>query len=206
MVRAARIVPPICVLLLLAGALAGCATTQVEAVWSNPEYAGRTVTGKVLVVGLTRDETVRRIYEDAMAARLRGRGVDAARSYDSVNARLAESDSAALLAAAKTVGASRILSTAIVARAHVQRLEVEPGPTWGWTYYGWYGYYWPYGYARTETYEFDRYYASTTLTDVASGKIYWSARTRSDVPGRVENEVDDFVSAVVSRLAADGLI
>jgi hypothetical protein len=190
----------------LAFGLGGCATTQVEATWSSPEFAGRTVTGKMLVVGVTRDETVRRLYEDAMVVRLHGRGVDAVRSYDLVSARLADSDGSVLIEAAKRVGATRILSTAIVGREHVQRIEVEPVPPLGWNYYGWYGYYWPYGYARTETYDFDRYYASTTLTEVSSGKVYWSARTRSDAPGRIEKAVDDFVSVMVDTLARSGLL
>jgi hypothetical protein len=196
-----------CALLcVLALDLGGCATTQVEATWLSPEYAGRKIEGKILVVGVTRDETVRRLYEDAMAMRLHGRGVDAVRSYDLVSARLAESDSSLLIEAAKRVGATRILSTAIVGRTHVQRVEVEPVPLVGWTYYGWYGYYWPYGYARTDTYEFDRYYASTTLTEVGSGKVYWSARTRSDASGRIEKEVDDFASVMADTLARDGLL
>lgn len=196
-----------CALLgLAASSLSGCATTQVEAVWSNPEYAGRAVTGKVLVVGLTRDETVRRMYEDAMAAQLHARGVDAVRSYDSVNALLAQQDSTLLLDAARKAGATRILSTVLLAHQHIERLEVEPGPAWGWTYYGWYGYYWPYGYARAETYEIDRYYSSTTLTETSTGKIYWSARTRSENPGRLDKEVENFVSVIVERLAATGQI
>jgi hypothetical protein len=193
-------------LAVLALSLAGCASTQVEAVWTNPEYAGRVVPGRVLVVGLTRDETVRRMYEDAMSAQLHAHGVDAVRSYDSVNARLAEQDSSVLLDAARKAGATRVLSTVLLAHQHIERLEVEPGPAWGWTYYGWYGYYWPYGYARAETYEIDRYYASTTLTETSSGKIYWSVRTRSEAPGRLDKEVEDFVSAVVERLAATGQI
>ena len=43
--------------------------------WSSPEFAGRTVTGKMLVVGVTQDETVRRLYEDAMVVRQGWRAV-----------------------------------------------------------------------------------------------------------------------------------
>jgi len=190
----------------LALGLGGCATTHVEAIWSSPEYAGRAITGKMLVVGVTRDETVRRLYEDAMAAQLRTRGVDAVPSYGIVNARLAGSDGTVLIGAARRIGATRLLSTAVLAHQHVQVVEVEPVPALGWDYYGWYGYYWPYGYMRTETYEFERYYASTTLTDVSSEKVYWSARTRSEVPGRIEKAVNDFVSAIVDALSEGGLL
>lgn len=193
-------------LLALTLGLGGCATTRVEAIWSNPEYAGKAVGGRMLVVGVTRDETVRRLYEDAMAMRLRAHGVDVVRSYNLIGGRLSDTDGSVLLGAAKQAGAARILSTALVARTHVQRVEVETLPPPGWSYYGWYGYYWPYGYTRTETRDFDRYIASTTLTQVGSGTVYWSARTRSDVAGRIENEVDDFVSVMVDTLSQRGLL
>ena len=196
-----------CVLwLALAFGLGGCTTTHVEAIWTNPEYAGKVVTGKILIVGVTRDETVRRLYEDAMAAQLHARGVEAVRSYDIVSARLAASDDAVLISAAKQASATRILSTAIVARQHVQVLEAEPVPPMGWNYYGWYGYYWPHGYMRTETHEYERYYASTTLTEVSSGKVFWSARTRSEVSGDIEKAVSDFVSAIVDALSRGGTL
>lgn len=190
---------------LLAG-LGGCASTQVEATWSNPEYAGHALAGRVLVFGLTRDETARRLFEDSMAAALRNRGVDAVRSYDSVAAPLPDGGGPALIEAAKRVGATRVLSSALVARQHIQQVTVEPVPTWGWDYYGWYGYYWPYGYARAETRDFERYYVSTALTDVATGRIYWTARTRSDAPGRIEQEIRDFVTVLVDELARDRLL
>ena len=52
----------------------------------------------------------------------------------------------------------------------------------------------------------DRYIASTTLTEVSNGKVYWSARTRSDAPGRIEAEVDDFVSVMMDALSNNGLL
>jgi len=196
-----------CVLwLLLVFGLAGCATTHVEAIWTNPEYAGKPVKGKMLIVGVSRDETVRRLYEDEMVAQLHARGVEAVRSYDIVGQRLAASDDTVLINAAKQVGATRILSTAIVAHEQVQVLETEPVPTLGWTYYGWYGYYWPYGYVRTETHEYERYYASTALTEVSSGKVYWSARTRSEVSGDIEKAVNDFVLAMADALSKGGML
>jgi hypothetical protein len=183
-----------------------CATTRVEATWSNLEYAGRVIRGKMLVIGVTRDATVRRLYEDAMAVRLRAIGVDVVRSYDLVGARLSDSDGSVLLGAAKQAGVTRMLSTALVSRTHVQRVEVDTVPPPVWTYFGWYDYYWPYGYVRTETHESDRYIASTTLTEVNNGKIYWSARTRSDAAGRIETEINDVVSVTMDALSRSRLL
>ena len=71
----AALVP--CGLLALALLLAGCATTKVDVLWSNPEFATRKMEGKVLVVGLTRDQTMRRVYEDELAAQFAARGFGA---------------------------------------------------------------------------------------------------------------------------------
>jgi hypothetical protein len=59
---------------------------------------------------------------------------------------------------------------------------------------------------RTETHEYERYYASTALTDVSSGKVYWSARTRSEVSGDIEKAVNDFVLAMVDALSKGGML
>jgi hypothetical protein len=73
--------------LLLALLLAACAATTVDGTWTRPETAGRRIEGPVLVVGVARDETVRRIYEDDMAAKLAARGIEAVRSYEVVRRR-----------------------------------------------------------------------------------------------------------------------
>jgi hypothetical protein len=51
--------------------------------------------------------------------------VGAVRSYDLVSTPLADSDGSVLIEAAKRVGATRILSTAIVAREHFVSVMVD---------------------------------------------------------------------------------
>ena len=49
--------------------LAGCATTQMDAQWTNPEYSGRNVRGgAVLVACEAQALTLQRICEDQVAA------------------------------------------------------------------------------------------------------------------------------------------
>jgi hypothetical protein len=50
-------------------AAASCVTTRLDAAWSNPEFAGAKLSDRVLLIGLTRDETLRRRHEDEVAAR-----------------------------------------------------------------------------------------------------------------------------------------
>ena len=191
-------------LLVLASLLTGCATTRIDAQWTNPAFAGRPVQGPVLVVGLTRDTTLRRLYEDALAVQLGQRGLTALKSYDGLFDSVDDTSSEPLLQAARTAGAAAVLSTRVI--GHEQRVWVDPMPAWG--YPGWYGYPWPYAYypypGPVSTYE--RYIASTSLTDVNSGKEVWTARSSTNLPGKVDREVQALAQEIVAGLGKAGLL
>jgi len=63
------------ILLLLAAVLvlAACASATIDGRWTRPEVIGKRVEGAVQVAGVARDETVRRIYEGDIVAKLRAR-------------------------------------------------------------------------------------------------------------------------------------
>lgn len=155
---------------------------------------------------MTRDETVRRLYEDEMAARLAERSINAMRSYRVLPEALSATSSAAVLAAARAAGAAAVLSSAVIAQEHAQRVIVEPRPTWDWGYPTWFDHYWTYAYTRTEVRTLDRYVASTSLTDAASGRLLWTARTHTDMPANIEREVKAFAAVIVDALSKSALL
>jgi len=58
-------------------ALTACAApTVLNARWTDPQFNAKPVRS-ILVVGVTRDTSNRRVYEDAMVAQLTARGVKA---------------------------------------------------------------------------------------------------------------------------------
>ena len=61
--------------------LAGCTSTTLDGSWTSPAFAGKRIDAPVMVVGLARDDTLRRIYEDEMVARLVARGTRATQSH-----------------------------------------------------------------------------------------------------------------------------
>ena len=68
---------------LTAALLVSCAsTTEINGVWVNPQASNRSPVNKVLVIGINRDDTARRIYEDAVVAQLAARGIKAQPSYE----------------------------------------------------------------------------------------------------------------------------
>lgn len=186
---------------------AGCATTSVDVAWSSPDFAARKIEGKVLVVGLTRDATMRRLYEDEMVAQLAARKFDAIRSYELVQGAFGADGTRAILDAARREGAVAVLSSAMVGHEHLTRVTVDEPPThWYGMYEGWYRFYWPYLYQRTEVRVTERYFASTSLIDVASGKIRWTARTHTDASGNADRDVKDFAGAILEALGKGGLL
>jgi hypothetical protein len=189
----------------IAGGLAGCASTRMEAQWRNPESSGVKYSGKVLVVGITRDDTMRRLYEDAMAEEMAARGITAVRSYEVLEGSLKDDSGAALAPVARRAGAVAVLSSALIAREHMHNVVVEPMPAWGWGYSGWYGHYWGFA-TRTEVRTYERFVVGTSLSDAATGKIIWTARTATDSNDRPEREVKAFAKTILSALVEAGLM
>lgn len=199
-------------LVLAAGVAAltmSCTTTRLETAWTNPALASQRIVGPVLVVGVARDETVRRLYEDEMTARLAARGVQARPSYALVPGPLDKDGDARLLEAARAAGVKYLLSTAIIATSKEQVVAQEPaalGFGMG-GYRRWYGGYWGVTVPlRTEVRSYEVLHAQTALTDVAAERIDWTARTRTAAPTDLERETRAFAGVVLDALAQSGLV
>jgi len=193
---------------LFAPLLVACATTTLDGSWIHPEFAGKRLQGPVLVVGVARDNTVRRIYEDEMVARLGARGVKALRSYELVPGVLQDDSVERLQQAARKAGATHLLSTAVIGQEREAVVYQDPWIYGGWGgYRGWYGSYWGMAYpVRTDVRVYSVYIAQTALTDVATERIDWTARTRTTAPNDVEQETRAFVDVIVGALDKAGLL
>lgn len=188
--------------------LVACATTALDGTWIHPEFAGKRLQGPVLVVGVARDDTVRRIYEDEMVARLGARGVKALRSYQLVPGALRDDSVERLQQAARKAGVTYVLSTAVIGQEREAVVYQDPRVYGGWGgYRGWYGSYWGMAYpVRTDVRVYSVYIAQTALTDVATDRIDWTARTRTTAPTDVEQETRAFVDVIVDALDKAGLL
>jgi hypothetical protein len=186
--------------------LSSCASTNVDTQWINPDFSGRKLVGKVLVLGVSRDDTVRRVFEDEMAAQLSTHALTVVRSHEMIAGSLVLDSTSALLKAANSIGADTILSSVVVDRQYVERLIQQPLPSYNYDFGRWYGYYWPYAYSRAELRTFERYTVSTSLTDVATGSVIWSARTQTESTDHVDREIKPFVSVIIQTLVSKGLL
>jgi hypothetical protein len=185
-------------------ALVGCASTTLEGSWTRPGFGGKRLEAPVLVAGMARDETVRRLFEDDMAAKLGARGVKAIASYTVMPGTLGRDDFNQLMDAARKAGAGYLLSTAMIGQD--REVVVSQDPMWGagYGYRGWYGRYWGPVYTDVRTYTF--YTAQTSLTAIGSDSIEWTARTRTTDPTNVEKEVRTFVDVLLDAMARSQLV
>lgn len=188
----------ICLLLLTS-----CSATTMSAVWKDPNYQGEKLK-KVLVVGVAKDDVIRRLFEDEFTARLKAHGTDAYPSYsiipstemldeDTVNAKIAN------------LGMDAILVTRFVNK------KKETVYTPGTTYYsgGWYNWYSRgYGYATSPGYysEYEVISLSTNIYDTQTGQMIWSGLSDTVTGGSAEVEIKELIDVITKSLTANQLI
>jgi hypothetical protein len=175
----------------------------MSAVWKDPNYQGEKLK-KVLVVGVAKDDVIRRLFEDEFSARLKAHGTDAYPSYsiipstemldeDTVNAKIAN------------LGMDAILITRFVNK------KKETVYTPGTTYYsgGWYNWYSRgYGYATSPGYysEYEVISLSTNIYDTQTGQMIWSGLSDTVTGGSAEVEIKELIDVITKSLKENELI
>jgi len=187
--------------------LSACATTQMDAQWTNPEYSSRSVRGApVLVACESPDLTLQRICEDQLAAAVSARGGKA-----TLNSQLTASGAPAAgadpyLAAAKRVGAAAIVRMTL---SSGQPVAVGSGPSIGLGVGGGSGRFgagggisFPFGGARVS----QAYAAETAFIDSTNGVTMWSGRATSSTAQNPSGQISELAQTTVQALQATGLL
>jgi hypothetical protein len=187
--------------------LSGCATTQMEAQWRDPQLTPKVLQGKtVLVVCRGPDMTLERICEDRLAAQAQAAGVKVARAaLPAAGADRAE----AVRQAARAAGADVVLATTLepAAAEYIGSSGGSVGVgvggssgSWGSRSGAGIGISLPIGGASGPGLG-----ASSSVTDAASGKLLWSGRARSPRSASEADQVGDLARVTVEALKAAGL-
>jgi len=208
-----------CIAMAIAGLiLSGCSSTALIGSWRNPEYTGQI--NKVYIVGVSKQETQRRIFEDAFGEQLLQYGVQAIPSYRDIP-ESEKVDREIIDAKVRANGADAVLLTRILD----ERIEkvVQPGRISGYRSagYGYGGYDPPPYYRRYDSYYARRYemtYEPATVSkfkvitfesnlySAATGELIWSAQLETVMEGRMQKMVQDFIRTVTRDLSSQGLI
>lgn len=201
--------------LISAALLTSCAGpgTSLTTSWSDPGSADKKI-GKLLVIGVGKNPTVRRQYEDAWIRRMATAKITAMSSY------MALPDAEAINEASVTPlvqpnALTHILVTRLIDRKTVT--SYVPGstyvvgmPSYYPSYYGsWGGYYGSsYSAVSTPGYTYDTEYVhlETNVYNVTSGKLIWSGITETEMGGQMDTNISNFIEVIVVAMKKDGLL
>jgi hypothetical protein len=189
-------------LLLLLGA---CAATQIINQWSNPDYTAGSFK-KILVIGVTKQASIRRTFEDEFVAQLRALGVDAVPSYELIpeDGQVLESR---LRETVKQVGADAVIMTRLVRvekKADVAPGPYGPFPAFG--FYRWYSSAWVGFYEPPRVNFYDIYISETSLYEVAKDQLVWSSVAKTTDLGDIRKEIKEYVEVVIRALNKKNLL
>jgi hypothetical protein len=195
--------------LLLALALAGCAgPTRIVQQWQDPTFAGGPFK-RVFVIGVTRESTVRRVFEDAFCAELKTRGTECVQSYTLVPedglAPRDRYDAAVRQARADAVFITQVLRVE-------QRTQVIPSaapPPWVGAY-GFYGAAWGgplWWYAPPPTIvQVNEVIVESRLFALQSDQPVWTAQSEVFAPSNPQRDSENFARTMIAALAARKLL
>jgi hypothetical protein len=161
--------------------------SKVTDSWTDPSYtASDPVKGKVLVVGVARNDTHRHIFEDSMVANLQAVGVEGVASHTLIKGKL-EPTGAAFKAVIKQAKAATVLVTHVIGSEEESQYFPAIGATFvdAGNYGGLHSYY-PMVYNFTlmpaQNVSKETVTIETGLYDASNGQLIWIGRTEAVNP------------------------
>ena len=187
-----------------------CGSSSLTATWYDSGFAESQKLQDILIIAITKDETIKRLYEDQFVETLGSYGVKAMGSY-SLSQPDIKPTKEAVDAAVKEAGAKSVLITRYLGtdtKQHYrppQRSRVFADPYYG----GIHGYY-PMAYREVYTPGYTVTVNTVSLEsnvyDVASGSLIWSARSESINPSLTKKYVDELVKLFSNDLKKANLL
>jgi hypothetical protein len=199
-------------LLLAATLMAGCATTQVKDTWKKPEFTGKVK--RVYLIGVTRNDKLRKLFEDEFARQLATLGATGIPSYPDLQIS-GDIDRETLRARLRAQGTDAVLVARLAGKE--QRTAAYSAGEAG---YG-------IGTAPINVY-YDEYVNSSVtivtagpavasdfqvvnisakLFDTETAQVIWSALTETSVSDdKREQRLREFAETVTRKLKEDGLL
>ncbi len=208
------------VLIFTGFVLTGCSSTSITGSWKSPEFNRQL--NKIYIVGISKSETTRRIFEDGFQSKLQSFGVTGITSYRDLPVS-EETQEAMIKDKVAASGAEALLMT----RAIGKRTEevVTPGRAisydYGPRYYGRGGYYptpyyhnygsyysrsWETTYEPATVTQFEIVTIEANIFDVKTDELIWSAQLETVIENNMDKLISDFIEAVIKDLQSQGLI
>lgn len=187
--------------------MTSCSTTALDSVWKDPHYQGGKLE-KVLVIGVAKQQTNRRLFEDLFVAQLKTYGTDALASYTIIPSE-EKLDKASVQSKIETLGVGAVLVTRLV---DIKK-ERDFVPTSGYptSYYknDWYrGYTRSYGSIDVPGYyaQYEVVTLETNIYDTQTEKLIWSGLSDTVLEDSVKVAIESVIKAIIKKLSDDQLI
>jgi hypothetical protein len=192
-------------IVVLGALLGGCASTSLVNQWKSPDYAGGPMR-KIMVVGVAKQPSVRRVFEDEFVTKLKAAGVEGIPSY-TVIPEDGQAEQAQLEAAVQKAGADGVLVTRLVKKEKDTQVTggyaapMAPIGMYGWYSSAWTGYYEP-----ATVYQYDVLTLETSLYSPQQSKLVWSGTTQTFDPSDVKQETAGFADLIIGTLRKEKII
>ena len=177
--------------------LAGCASsTQMNGTWVNPEAGKRAPANNVLVIGINRDSTARRIYEDAIVAQFAARGIKAQPSYKLLP-ELGAAPPPDIEMTVRNAGVDAVLVSRTV-RVSTD-IRVTPGYSYGPP--GFYGMWGGAFSTAPNVYTVQNVEVESRLFDVKDLALLWSGSSTTNPTSSMQQTITEFATVLIKALA-----
>ena len=186
--------------------MAGCASTALDAQWADAQLPPRFLRGaKVMVVCEAQDVVIQRICQDKLAAGLASRGAMPVESPQTLDAAIAQAAiDPQVLQVARDAGARAVFTVVVGVAAQT----VSPGMSisiggfgFGSNVGGGIGVSAPIGGGKVNS----GHSANGRVTDVASGRLLWTARATSPPSSSVTAQLSELCDVVLGAADKAGM-
>ena len=186
--------------------LAACAaSTKIVNEWVSPDYTSPRFR-KIMVIGVSKQPSIRRTFEDEFVKQLKATGVEAVPSYLYIPED-GQVDEGRLQAAVKQAGADAVIVTRLV-RVE-KKTEVSPGfyqPAPAFGFYGGYSAAWMGYYEPPRVYQYDVYTSETSLYDMTKNRLVWAGTVETTAPHDINKEIERYVDTVIDALKSKNIL
>lgn len=188
--------------------LSSCATTSLTTTWHDAQYSGQNTLQDVLIIGVIKEETIRRLYEDSFAAKFAESNIQAIPSYSLQNSDIKPTRESIDRAIAES-GAQFVLITRHLGTDRKEHYR-PPEPVYTDPFYSRYHNYHPFAYRQMYTpgytYTVTTVSLEANLYDARTEKLVWSARSQSVDPKMSSKYLDDLISVFSRDMIEKGLL
>ncbi len=188
--------------------IAGCTTSELVDVWSDPSFQPPALTS-MLVISVSQNSVQRRLWEDAFSAELAKHHVAATPSYRQFPDAVPDTDQVILAvrtAAYDGVLITRRLPTETTTQAQEGYVTTESRMRYDPRRERFYTYYRDVQHAATVDSQKVRIRAIDVWSAKGDGHMIWSATSRTPEPSSVEAVRPNIVGLVLSELKSQGII